>query len=172
MSFNLKIARQQTGFTLLEVMIAMVIFSIGLLGLAGIQAVAMKNNNTAYLRTIAMQHSYNMADLIRTSTSPTGAVETTFSNVTSALGSEPPDCIVDNATTNCSSSEMATFDIFHWKKRLASKDGLPSGRGTVTLDVPTSIYEIKIMWDEDRTGTIGESCGTSDLKCYIIHIQT
>ena len=169
---KLIMTNRQTGFTLLEVMIAMVIFSIGLLGLAGIQAVSLQSNNSAYMRTVAMQYSYNMADLIRSATDTQGAVDATFSDgFDSSLGDEPTDCIVNDAATNCSLSDMADFDIYHWKRRLADKDsGLPSGRGTLSKN--GDIYEIKIMWDENRTGTTAETCGTSDLKCYIIHIQT
>lgn len=166
--------KNQSGFTLLEVMIAMVIFSIGLLGLAGIQAVSLQSNNSAYMRTVAMQYSYNMADLIRTATDGDGVVDATYTDGFSSsfsLVSEPTACIVNDATTNCSLSDMAAFDIYHWKRSLADKDtGLPSGRGTLTKN--GDIFEIKVMWDENRTGTDAETCGTSDLKCYIIHIQT
>ena len=170
---KLIMTNKQTGFTLLEVMIAMVIFSIGLLGLAGIQGVSLQSNNSAYMRTVAMQYSYNMADLIRTATDGDGVVDATYTDgfSSSLPGTEPTDCIVNDATTNCSLSDMADFDIYHWKKSLADKDrGLPSGRGTLTKN--GDIFEIKIMWDENRTGTTAETCGTSDLKCYIIHIQT
>lgn len=169
MSLNhLKISRKQSGFTLLEVMIALVIFSVGLLGLASIQGEALRSNNAAYMRTIAMQYTYNMADIIRTATDGDGVVVGTFDNVTSALGSVPTPCIVNDNTTNCSLSEMATFDIYTWKKHLA--DELPSGRGTVTKS--GNIYQIKVMWDENHTGTTGENCGASDLKCYNIYIET
>ncbi|HID48830.1 MAG TPA: type IV pilus modification protein PilV, partial [Chromatiales bacterium] len=53
------------GFTLLEVMIALVIFSIGLLGLAGLQARGLQSNTTAQYRTTAMILAYDMADRIR-----------------------------------------------------------------------------------------------------------
>ena len=56
---------KQRGFTLLEVMIALLIFSIGLLGLAGLQAGGLRSNNQAQLRTIAVIQAYDMADRIR-----------------------------------------------------------------------------------------------------------
>lgn len=170
MSMNILKLKKPTGFTLLEVMISMVIFSVGMLGLAGIQALALKNNNTAYQRTIAMQHSANMADLIRSSNSFDETVDSSFAGITTPVGSDPTkDCIADDTATLCSTTELAVFDIFHWKQRLAS--ALPSGRGTVVL--ASSVYTITIMWDEKRTGVTGENCsgGASDLKCYVIQIQ-
>ena len=172
MSIKIQQLKNSSGFTLLEVMVALVIFSVGLLGLAGIQAIAMQNNNTAYMRTIAMQHAYNMADLIRSSTDFDGDVDSAFDTITTALGAEPTDCIVDDSSTECTTAQMAAFDIYHWKNRLAGKQGLPSGRGKVTLS--SGVYEIIIMWDEDRTGVTGEGCGgnsATDLKCYKLQIQ-
>lgn len=162
---------KSSGFTLLEVMISMVIFSVGMLGLAGIQALALTNNNTAYQRTVAMQHSANMADLIRSSNSFDETIDSNFAGIVTSAGSAPSkNCIADDTTTTCSTSELAVFDIFHWKQRLAS--ALPSGRGTVVL--ASSVYTITIMWDEKRTGVTGESCSgdsATDLKCYTIQIQ-
>lgn len=165
---NIKTKKSQ-GFTLLEVMIAMVIFSVGMLGLAGIQAISLQNNNTAYLRTIAMQQSYNMSDLLRSAVNFEGTVDPAFDDDDTALGSEPAACFLDT-TAICNDSAMAAFNIYHWKNRL--KTELPSGRGIVKL--VGDVYEIIIMWDEQRTGATGEGCGTNsavDLKCYKLQIQ-
>lgn len=167
----IKQQNKSSGFTLLEVMVAMVIFSVGMLGLAGIQGIALKNNSTSYMRTIAAQQSYNMSDLLRSNIDPNGNIDTAFDNIVTALGTAPgKNCIADNQTTNCSESELADFDIYHWKLRLA--DELPSGRGKVTESA--DVYTIIIMWDEDRTGVTGEGCGgvsTVDLNCYTIQVQ-
>lgn len=163
--------KKSSGFTLLEVMISMVIFSVGMLGLAGIQAIALQNNTTAYMRTIAMQQSYNMADLLRSSANFDGVVDSTFDSVSTSIGSDPTkDCIADDTATNCTTTELAVFDIFHWKTRMDKE--LPSGKGTVEKD--GDVYEIIIMWDEKRTGATGEDCDADDaddLKCYTLHIQ-
>lgn len=166
--------KNSAGFTLLEVMIAMVIFSIGLLGLAGIQAVSLNNNHSAYTRTISMQLAYNMADALRTSTDTSGQVSSTFDAVTSAIpGTAPASCVQENGggAPNCTADGLAAFEIYHWKKRI--EDTLPTGLGTVTRN--GEIYTITIMWDEDRTGATGDACGSDsavDLKCYTLDIQT
>ncbi len=166
-------SRTESGFTLLEVMVALVIFSIGMLGLAGIQAEGIQSNNTAYLRTIAMQHAYNISDLIRANTDDAGNVDSTFDNVTSSVGSAPTSCIqaATGGAPDCTTSQMAAFDLYHWKKQI--QDTLPSGRATIVNN--GGVYEITIMWDEDGTGATGENCSgnsATDLKCYKLHIQT
>ena len=160
--------RKSAGFTLLEVMIAMVIFSIGLLGLAGIQAVSLKNNHSAYTRTITMQLAYNMADVIRAGTDNEGLVSSKFDSVTVGIGTAPASCVQKNLGTppNCTDTNLADFEIYHWKKRI--EDTLASGVGTIKKN--GDVYTITIMWDEDRTGTIGTTC--ADLKCYTLEIQT
>ncbi|MFK5914759.1 MAG: type IV pilus modification protein PilV [Woeseiaceae bacterium] len=166
--------KKSSGFTLLEVMIAMVIFSIGLLGLAGIQAVSLNNNHSAYTRTVSMQLAYNIADVIRTSTDNAGLVTGSFDAVTSSIPSTAPtSCVQKNGggAPNCNDAVLASFEIYHWKKRI--EDTLPSGLGTISKT--GDVYTITIMWDEDRTGATGEACGsnsTTDLKCYSLEIQT
>ena len=100
---------------------------------------------------------------------PIGFVLIRSCSAATAIGSAPTkDCIADDLTTNCSTSELAVFDIFHWKTRIAK--ALPAGRGTVTKT--GDVYEIIIMWDEKRTGVTGEGCsgnGAVDLKCYTLH---
>ncbi len=163
-----------TGFTLLEVMVAMVIFSIGLLGLAGIQGVSLKNNHSAFTRTVSMQLAYNMADVLRASTDNAGLVNSTYDAVTSTIsGSAPTSCIQKDGggAPNCTDANLATFEIYHWQKRIEQE--LNSGLGTVTRN--GSVYTITIMWDEERTGATGEACGSNsatDLKCYTLSIQT
>jgi len=57
--------RSSEGFTLLEVLIAVVVLSIGLLGLAGLQTTGLRNNQDAYARTQAATLANDMADRIR-----------------------------------------------------------------------------------------------------------
>lgn len=166
--------KTSAGFTLLEVMVAMVIFSIGLLGLAGIQAVALKNNNSAYTRTVSMQLAYNMADVLRTSTDNSGSVNSIYDSVSSAIsGSAPKSCVQKNGSgaPDCTETELANFEIYHWKKRIEKE--LASGLGTITKN--GEVYTITLMWDDEHTGATGEACGTDskvDLKCYTLDIQT
>lgn len=166
-----QLAKQQAGFTLLEVMISLVIFSVGMLGLAGIQATSLQSNNIAYMRTIAMQSAYDMADIIRASADFDNNVDSTFDNVTTTVGSAPTSCAQNVATLpDCSAAQMAAYEIYDWKTNL--QNALPSGRGSVVRSGTT--FTITVMWDQDRTGATGENCSgnpATDLKCYIFQTQ-
>src|SRR3569833_2681867 len=53
------LATRQRGFTMLEVLISVVVLSIGLLGIASLQATGQRNNHSAYLRSQATTHTNN-----------------------------------------------------------------------------------------------------------------
>lgn len=162
-------SRSQTGFTLLEVMIALVIFSIGLLGLAGLQAGGLRTNTQAQLRTIAVIQAYDMAERIRAN--PRGIEDGDYD----ALDDDTPtaeDCI----SAACTAAEMAIYDYYEWET--INQDVLPSGHGTVTSALigggATRLFTITVMWDEERTGVTGTNCSgdpTVDLKCYALVIE-
>ena len=64
-TFSSAASQRQSGFSLLEVLISLLIFSIGLMGLAGLQIVAMKANQNAMLRSIASEAAYGVLDQLR-----------------------------------------------------------------------------------------------------------
>jgi len=88
------------GFTLLEVMIALVIFSIGLLGLAGLQSAGIRNNQLSYTRTIATQLTYDMGDRIRNNPGINYQ----------AVAAANADC----NTVPCNATTMAALDRYEW----------------------------------------------------------
>lgn len=152
---------KQHGFTLVEAMIALVIFSIGLLGLAGLQASGMRSNTTSLFRTQAIIQANDMAERIRANREAASAGA--YDSITTTLPSSPPDCI----NNQCTAAQLATFDAFEWNT--FNSELLPSGRGTVQRHGTSNLYTITVMWDEDRTGVAGEGCSgnsAADLKCY------
>jgi len=127
---------KQRAFTLVEVMVAMVIFSIGLLGLAGMQSLGMTSNQTAYLRTVAMQQAYNMADRMRSNT-----IGVTAGNYDAIAGPGPvADCIA----ATCTPIQIRDFDHLEWNTNNAAL--LPQGQGSVTN--VGGVLTICVMWNE------------------------
>jgi len=144
---HLKTKQKMTGFTLFEVLIAVLVLSIGLLGLASLQVEGLKNNNSAYMRSQASILAYDLADRIRANPGPNYAT-TTAAAVSGCT-----------TVTGCNTDEMAANDLFEWQAAIAS--ALPSGSGTVTRDSSGSVYTITISWDDDRSGSASQSFATS-----------
>jgi len=135
-------SQAQSGFTLLEVLVSLVILSIGLLGLAGIQAISLKDNHTAYNRSQATQLSYDITDRMRSNKVVIDNYLTSF--MTSATAVTQASCSV----AGCTAAQMAQNDLFEWNRALI--DVLPSGRNTISKSGDT--YTITLSWDEDRDG--------------------
>lgn len=150
---------QQPGFTLIEVLIALVVLSIGLLGLAGLQSAGLRFNQSAAMRTQATQLAYDLADRMRAN-----SVAVNAGDYLGAAGTT----VACHTTTGCSPAEMAADDLAAWNAAITRY--LPSGEGLVCRDSDisngTSVadhgcdnnvaspYAIKIWWDDDRDGNL------------------
>ncbi|MEJ2108263.1 MAG: type IV pilus modification protein PilV [Acidiferrobacteraceae bacterium] len=77
----------QRGFTLTEVLIAVLVLAVGLLGLAGLQLAGMKSNHSAYLRSQATIVAYDLLDRMRAD--PAGFTDRQFVMDTSADSGNP-----------------------------------------------------------------------------------
>jgi type IV pilus assembly protein PilV len=162
------IPNQQAGFTIIEMLIAVLVISIGLLGMAGLQTTGIQQSHNSYLKTQASMLAYDMADRMRSNLQGVNAgnyddVDSMDDPVKSA-----PGCATGN--TACSAADTATYDIYQWTNKdnegsIASL--LPSGYGIITQD--GGVFTITVLWDEARTGATGKDCGADpkeDLKCF------
>jgi len=148
-----------SGFTLIEVLVSVLVLSIGLLGLASLQATSLRFNNDSSSQTLATYLANDMADRMRANVSVAASYPT-------ASAAENTTCY----SAGCSPSEMAGNDIFEWNEAL--KD-LPGGQGTITA-AGGSLFTIRVMWDERRSGATGTNCNPddlSDLRCLTVTTQ-
>lgn len=125
-----------TGFTLIETMVALLVLSVGLLGIAALHAQALAASGVAINRSVAVSLAGNMADRIRANREARAAYE-------GAAGDNGCDSGAD-----CSVAEMAAHDLFVWANELAQS--LPGGSGTVEVDtgVNPARYVVAVSWDE------------------------
>lgn len=116
------------GFTLLEVLIALLVFSLGLLGMAGLLIVSVKTNHSAYLRTQASFLAQSMADRMRAN------VPRVWTNdYNAAYPTADADPCASGAA--CSRADMATRDKAEWSTQLT--DFLPNAAANI-LCAPTA----------------------------------
>jgi len=153
---------REKGFSLLEVMIAMVIFAVGILGLAGMQVIALENSYESISRNQAIILAYSMSDRMLANRQAKNSYLIS-NNATATLNS---NC----NTIKCNSTEIVAFDLSQWKQNLSSQ--LINGSGEITGAFPS--YTVTVHWDEDRTGATGINCppiGVGDLRCYQLVVQ-
>lgn len=129
---------REKGFTLIEVLVAILVLSVGLFGLGGLMITGMKNNQSSYQRTQATWLAYDMADRIRT-------------NRARAL---EEDYDVDLATTPSADTNIVETDIRAWKAALDRT--LPNGRGSIDVTPSTRTLQIIVEWN-DGNGTGGNA---------------
>lgn len=147
--------KQQTpnGFTLIEIMIAMVILSVGVLGLAGLQGASLKSSNTAFMRTVATNQLYALAERIRSNSAghnlpANGGVDAYKGKF--GITTHAATCGASSVSAGgCTPLEVAINDIFIWNTENARV--LPNGQGNVQRIGDALI--ITISWDEDNLGT-------------------
>ncbi len=155
---------KQDGFTLLEVLIALLILSIGLLGLASLQTNGLRSNQMASMRTTATQLANDIADRMRAN--PTGVDAQNYVIATSDADPVIPVGETCEGTT-CTASQMATYDLAQWRGAVRA---LPGGTSAIARTVTGTVvtHTITVYWDEYRKGISGTNCGpdpTVDLRC-------
>lgn len=142
------ISKRQQGFTLLEVMVALLVFSIGLLGLASLQVSGLSFNRSAYERTQANYLAYDILDKMRANR--TAANDGSYDN---AFGDYPSALSCVGSTANCSAANMAQADIYQWKNELGTL--LASGKGSVARSIVggATVIVVTVRWDDHAGGT-------------------
>ncbi|AMK78283.1 MULTISPECIES: type IV pilus modification protein PilV [Methylomonas] len=135
------------GFTLIEVLIAMLVLALGLLGLAGLQATSLTNNVSAYNRSQATELAYDLADRIRANIA--GLI--TYTSVLPANATAQSDCVA--VSTTCTAADMAQNDLYEWNRNVTTT--LPGGAGTIGVN--SGVYTITINWDDNRDGNVNTS---------------
>ena len=122
--------RKQTGFTLIEILVTVVVLAIGLLGLAGLQATALSFNSTAYQRSQATNLAYDIIDRMRAN----------------AAAARSGQYDVGFGFANPGTSTLANRDLGEWRQALIN--ALPSGTGRILRN--GNVFQITIRWDDSR----------------------
>lgn len=129
----------QRGFSLVEVLIALIIMSVGMLGIAGLYVQSMQAGRTSTLRHNAITLAGDVADRIRSNRTAGAA----YAGVGADKG-----CV----GTDCSVADMASHDIFQWTQQAAAS--MPSGAVAITFNgVVPAEYTIAITWNEPGAAT-------------------
>ncbi|WP_006788251.1 type IV pilus modification protein PilV [Thiorhodospira sibirica] len=147
----------QQGVTLIEVLIALLVLSIGLLGLAGLQAVSLQHNHNAHLRSQATNLSYDILDRMRANR--TNALQGAYTSA--AL-----DTTISCNPTLAPTGNLAARDLAQWRNQVACQlaegagaiSAINNGTVTITLCWRERVPEAAEDDDEDSANGIPDLC--------------
>ncbi len=131
-------SKRVQGFTLVEVLITLIIMSVGMLGIAGLYVHSMQAGRTSLFRHHAVTLVGDVADRIRANPKAAGAY--------AVPGGANNNCV--DGGINCTPAAMAANDIFLWG--LQAADALPTGTVIIVFNnapVPPT-YQITVQWNE------------------------
>lgn len=157
--------RRLAGFSLVEVMVSMVILSIGLLGIGGLQAGVARYKVNSWARAALSGLYSDFADRVRMNTDVAGANFITGvpgasqyvlnSTWAAQQGSTPATPSPNCETAVCTTAERATYDMAVWRQLIRAK--LPQGSALVSGDRRDS-FQVTLMWfDKEMTDLGGNS---------------
>lgn len=133
----------QSGFSLIEAMVSLVVISVGMIGIAALYGQGLGAGRTAMYRTQAVNLASDMADRIRVNRLGQAAYGGAAANNNCGPG----------GGVNCTPSQMAANDLFGWEAQVTA--ALPNGQGTVQFAAGTPpSYTIQVSWQEVGLGTV------------------
>ena len=139
-----RIMNKQSGFTMVEALVALVVLAIGLLGIAALYLHSLRAGRTAIYRTQGVTLAADLADRIRANRTAIAAYNSTLAQA----HAEVATCFT---TAGCTAAQLAESDLSRWKNSLALQ--LPGGQGQVTATAPVgagqpATYVIVVQWSE------------------------
>lgn len=161
----------QNGFSLIELLISIIVFSVGLLGIAGLQIVSKKSNFEGLQRTIASQVAYGMLEDMRAN----GSGISIYAAAPDLGGGKLAGLPVANCrdvNTPCTPSQKGGHDLWYWEQILDGAQEIGAEGQTGGLSLPTlcidgpeggvaGIYTVSVAWygSESLSNPEGSACG-------------
>lgn len=157
--------QSHAGFTLIEILVAMIILSIGFLGLAALQSTAVRGTQATYFRTQADFLANDMAERMRSNAIASSAGDYEYA------GGATSGAICNSASANCDAEDLAAHDLSEWVTWVT--EALPRGAAEITQAEPP-LWEITLRWDERRNGRNGQGCDPldeNDMACLKLNVE-
>lgn len=147
---------RSSGFSLIEVLVALVILSVGMLGVLTLQVKGLQFSQSARVTTNAILAASDMADRIRANPTAGAAyaveLDGGLTQPEQQCGDLPAQPLPVDAS--CTATELAEFDIWLWKEALTNDTGIPDGKGSIEVLTPvasanaTTSYTITLEYTE------------------------
>lgn len=160
----------QSGFSLIELLVALIVFSVGLLAVAGLQTVSKRANYESLQRTTAAQLANGVLEDMRTNGGGMDIYLAAGDIGAGSRGAQPaPSC---RAGAECNAAQKAAFDLWSWEQMLDGTLETIGGTAAGGLVLPTlciagpvaggaGTYQVSIVWRGSATITnaVANTCG-------------
>jgi type IV pilus assembly protein PilV len=183
--------KTQSGFSLLELLVSLVIFSIGLLGIAGLQVVSKQSNYESQQRTIASQVAYALLEDMRTN-GPGISIYRSVADLGGGTLTGLPVANCRDPNTPCSAAQKAVHDLWHWEQVIdgAQEMGVEGASGgvvspTICINGPAGgvagVYAVSVAWrgsaqmsnpDMSQCGAQSGKYGAGDAYRRVLQVAT
>ena len=179
------ILANQKGMTLIEVMVAVFVLAIGMLGMAALLTTSKQASYEAVQRGIAVALAQDMMGRIRNNPGSLSSYSGKKVGPTATLGQQ-------NCSSTCSATNLAAFDLYSWEQSLVGTDEIATNAGVQTnaggLVNPTGCITVNgnqvtvaIAWrgsqvlSNPTVNTCGEGAGlygTADAQRQVLVLQS
>lgn len=138
---------RQRGFSLLEVLVTVVILSIGMLGVAAVLVTVHKANASSYLRQQAVQQAYDIIDRMRANRA--AALQKLYD------AAPPSSPLVSCTSSICSPAQLASYDLWQWNTDLTND--LPAATESIvtstfgTAPNTSTVVTVNLTWSDSPT---------------------
>lgn len=150
----------QTGVGLVEILIAVLVLGLGLLGVAAMQSLALRNSQSALERSQAVLQAYAMADAMRANSAAAKA---------GSYNTATPLCYSASAGSAAGDADLAAADRAAWVRSLGASLGATAstcGRIACAAELCT----IEVIWDDTRGGNAGGESG-ADKRTFRLQVR-
>ena len=154
-------SRSHAGFTLIEVMVALVVMAFGMLGIASLLLVSARANTSSITKQQALQSAYNVIDKIRANGAAAAAGSYNASDIP-ASGSPviPAAPAVDCSTALCNTAaQIAAYDTWYWMDKDLTR--LPDGAGSITTATSAAgtVVTVTVQWNDAPAASSASGVG-------------
>jgi type IV pilus assembly protein PilV len=149
--------RRMNGVSLIEVLVSIVVASIGLLALAGVNAAALRYAKMTQYRAVATQMASDIADRMRANKgTPAGGFIAGSYDLKSSFSAQAkaPSMPADLCTTACTAAQIAALDLAQW--RISVRNQLPEGAAYLAKQVGQSAADVWIAWRDPSLASVDE----------------
>ncbi|MFL6603316.1 MAG: type IV pilus modification protein PilV [Steroidobacteraceae bacterium] len=156
---------RSSGFSLVEVLVALIVMSVGLLGIAKMQAVALSNTSVSSQRSLAALEAASLAASMHANRGYWGAAGVA-GKITVQGGTVTPLPAAAKVCTAvmCVPAEMATYDLQQWATSLQTEALLPNYLATINCAILTTPRSctINITWSEKSVALNTNAAGQAE----------